>query len=58
MTNQDSILKSRDITFLTKVQLVKAMFFPVSSMDVRAGPSRKLSTEELMLFNCGVGEDS
>ena len=29
-----------------------------SCMDVRVGPSRKLSTEELMLLNCGVGEDS
>ena len=29
MTNLDSILKSRDITLLTKVQLVKAMVFPV-----------------------------
>ena len=29
MTNQDSILKSRDITSLTKVCLVKAMVFPV-----------------------------
>ena len=29
MTNLDSILKSRDITFPTKVRLVKAMFFPV-----------------------------
>ena len=27
-------------------------------MDVRFGPERKLSTEELMLLNCGVGEDS
>ena len=27
-------------------------------MDVRVGPSRRLSTEELMLLNCGVGEDS
>jgi len=27
-------------------------------MDVRVGLLRKLSTEELMLFNCGVGEDS
>ena len=26
-------------------------------MDVRVGPQRKLSTEELMLLNCGVGED-
>ena len=29
MTNLDSILKSRDITLLTKVHLVKAMVFPV-----------------------------
>ena len=38
MTNLDSILKSRDITLLTKVHLVKAMVFPVSYMDVRIGP--------------------
>ena len=37
MTNLDSLLKSRDITLLTKVCLVKAMVFPVSCMDVRAG---------------------
>ena len=29
MTNLDSILKSRDITLLTKVHLVKAMIFPI-----------------------------
>ena len=48
-TNLYSILKSRDITLPTKVCLVKAMAFPIA---------RKLSTEELMLLNCGVGEDS
>ena len=37
MTNLDSILKSRDITLLTKVHLVKAMVFQWSCMDVRAG---------------------
>ena len=26
-------------------------------MDVRVGPQRKLSAKELMLLNCGVGED-
>ena len=57
MTNLDSILKSRDITLSTKVHLVKAMVFPVV-MDVRVGLERKMSTEELMLLNCGVGEDS
>ena len=59
MTNLDSILKSRDITFPTKVQLVKAMVFPVvSCTDVRVGLYRKLSAKELMLLKCGVGEDS
>ena len=37
MTNLDCILKSRDVTLLTKVHLVKAMVFPVSCMDVRVG---------------------
>ena len=37
MANLDSILKSKDITLPTKVCLVKAMVFPVVSMDVRAG---------------------
>ena len=36
-TNLDSILKSRDITLPTKVRLVKAMVFPVVSVDVRVG---------------------
>ena len=54
MTNLDSIFKSRGITLPTKVRLVKAMVFPV----VMYGCERKLSTKELMLLNCGVGEDS
>ena len=63
MTNLDSIFKSRDITLATKICLVKAMVFPIaleilSCMDVSVGLRRKLSTKELMLFNCGVGEDS
>ena len=58
MTNLDSILKSRDINLPTQVCLVKAMVFLWSCMDVRAGLRRKLSTEELMLLNCSVGEDS
>ena len=55
MTNPDSVLRSRDITLPTKVCLVKVMVFPVvMCMDVRGGQYRKLSTEELMLLNCGV----
>ena len=56
MTNLDSILKSRDITFPTKVHLVKALVFPVVMYGCESWT--KLSTEELMLLNCGVGEDS
>ena len=54
MTNLDSILKNRDITLPTKIHPVNAMAF----MDVRVGLQRKLSAEELMFLNCGVGEDS
>ena len=42
----------------TKVHVVKAMVFLWSCMDVRVGLWRRLSAEELMLLNCGVGEDS
>ena len=37
MTNLDSILTSRDITLPIKVCLLKAMVFPIVSMDVRVG---------------------
>ena len=59
MTNLDSILKSRDVTLLTNVHLVKAMVFPVVLYGCESWTiNRKLSTEELMLLKCGVGEDS
>ena len=46
MTNLDSLLKTRDITLLTKVRLVKAMVF------------RRLNAKELMPSKCDAGEDS
>ena len=58
MTTLDSIFKSRDITLPTKVHLVKAMVFPVVMYGCESWTGRKLSTEELMLLNCDVGEDS
>ena len=59
MTNLDSILKSSDITLPTKVRLLKAMVFPVVMCGYdRWTIKKKLSTEELMLLNCDVGEDS
>ena len=53
MTSLDSILKSRDITLPTKVHLVKAMVFPVVMYGYESW-----SAKELMLLNCGAGEDS
>ena len=58
MINLDSILKSRDITLPTKVSLVKAMVFPVVMYGCESWTVKKLSTEELILLNCGFGEDS
>ena len=58
MTNLDSIFKSRDITLPTKVHLAKAMVFPVVTYGCESWAIKTLSTEELMLLNCGVGEDS
>ena len=58
MTNLDSIFKSRYITLPTKVCLVKAMVFSVVMYGCESWTVKKAETEELMLFNCGVGEDS
>ena len=58
MTTLDSILKSRDITLPTKVHLVKAMVFPLVMYGYESWTIKKLSAKELMLLNCGVGEDS
>ena len=58
MTNLDSILKSRDITLPTKIHLVKAMVLPVVMYGCESWSIKKASAEELMLLNCGVGEDS
>ena len=55
MTNLDRVLKSRDITLPTKVHLAKAMVFPVVMYGYESWPI-KLSMEELMLLNYGVGK--
>ena len=59
MTNLDSILKSRDITLLTKVHLVKAMVSPVvmygcESWKIKEAEGQRIDASE----NCGVEEDS
>ena len=56
MTNLDSILRSRDITLPTKVHLAKDMVFPMVMYGCESWTV--LSAEELLLLNCGVGEDS
>ena len=57
MTTLESILKSRDITWPTKVHLIKV--FPVVMYGCESWTEKKAEhCEELMLLNCGVGEDS
>ena len=51
-------LKTRDISLLTKVCKVKAMFFPVVMSGCESWTIKKAECKELMLLNCGVGEDS
>ena len=58
MTNIDSIFKSRDITLPTKVHLIKAMVFPVVMYGCESWTVKKAECRELILSNCGAGEDS
>ena len=58
MTDLDSLLKSRDITLPTKVPIVKAMVFPVVMYRCESWTIKKAEHQELMLLNCGAGEDS
>ena len=57
LINLDSILKSRDITLPTKFHLVKAMVFPVVMYGCKNWTIKKSESKELMLLNCGVGEN-
>ena len=50
--------KSRDVTLPTRVRLVKAMIFLVVMYGYENWTIKRLSAKELMLLNCGVGEDS
>ena len=57
MINLDSILKSKDITLPTKDHIIKAMDFLVVMYRCE-GPQRRPNAKELVLSNCGAGEDS
>ena len=50
MTNLDSILKSRDITLLTKVHLVKAMVFPVVMYGCESWTMKKTEHQRIDPF--------
>ena len=58
MTNQDSILKIRDITLPTKVHLVKAVVFPVVTYGCESWTIKKAEHQRIDALNCSVGEDS
>ena len=58
MTNLDSIVKSRDITLLTKVRLAKAMVSPVVIYACEIWTVKKAEHRRIDAFNCDVGEDS
>ena len=61
MTNQDSILKSRDITLPTNVRLIKPIVFPVVIYGCESWTIKKAECQRIDAFhntNCGIGEDS
>ena len=58
MTKLDSILKSRDIILSTKVYIVDAIRFLVVVYRYQSWTLKKAKHLELMLLNCGAGEDS
>ena len=58
MTILDSILKKQRLYFANKGPSIKAMVFPVVMYGCDSWTVKKASAEELMLLNCGVGEDS
>ena len=58
MANLDNVLKSRDITLLTKVYIVKVMVFPVVMYWCESWTVKKAECQRIDALNCGVGEDS
>ena len=55
---QNLRLKSRDIALPTKVRLVEAIVFPVVMYGCESWTVKKAERKELVLLNCGIGEDS
>ena len=57
MTNLDCVLRSRDITLLTKVHIIKAMVFPVVMYGYESWTIKKAECQKVGALNCGAGED-
>ena len=58
MTNLDNVLKSRDISLLTKVCIVKAMVFPVVMYNCESWPLKKAERQRIDAFNSWTARDS
>ena len=58
MTNLDNVLKSKDITLLTKIHKVQAILFPMVEYNCESWIIKRQSVKELMLSNCDAGEES
>ena len=58
MTNLDSVLESKDITLLTKVCIVKAIFFPVVVYGCESCSVKKADCQRIDAFDLWFGEDS
>ena len=59
MTNLENLLKSRDITLLTKVHVVKAMVFLAVMYGCESWTIKKAECQRIDAFiNCGAGKDS
>ena len=57
MTNLDSVLKSRDIILPTEIYIFNAMVFSVVMYRYESWTIKKTEHKQLMLSNCGAGED-
>ena len=58
MTNPDNVLKSRDVTLLKKIWLVKAMVFPVVMYGCESWTIKKAECKRFDAFELCCGEDS
>ena len=58
MINLDNVLKSRDVTFLTKDCRVKPTVFPVIMYECASWTIKKAEFQRIDTFKCGAGEDS